>query len=684
MALIEARPNPDAYKALCTHFIQPCATPTIQRLGVAEKLEEAGALRNELQMWNRWGWIRRPEGDAPYGYSVRRQTLDPILRQTAAETPGVTFLPGSSATGVVRDGSRIVGVEVRDSDGNQSTISAALVVAADGRHSKLAEFAGVGARRIPNKRSGYFAYYEGIPNPGNAARTWFLDPDVAYVFPNEHGISILACMFGRKEKLEWFRKDLAGNLRRTFERLPDGPDLGGATQISKVIGAVDLPNFWRKRGPEGIAFIGDAMVSSDPLFGVGCGWAFNEAEWLVECTAGHLSSGGELGKAVDGYRKVVRKQILAHYLMTSEYSLNRRYNPAEKLLFSAAAKDPKLANVIHDFGGRVIPVSKLVSPATMGRAALVNLRSRPDKELTARNRVLASRVVTPPGEPGLRRRAIEVAGIESPMIESGPVDAREAVVFVHGNPGSSEDYSGLVAEAGKLGRAVAVDMPGFGRAGKPADFDYTVSGYAAHLGRILDHLGIDRVHLVAHDFGGPWALAWAARNPEAYASATLIDTGVLLGYRWHYLAKIWQTPVAGELFNAVATAPAFRLMLRHGNSGGLPRPFLDRMYADFDRGTKRAVVNLYRATRDVETPSQQLREILGKIERPVLVIWGKKDPYLGYQFAEDQKLTFPNARVVVLEDSGHWPFVDNPEAVQAALIPFLSDAMRQSSAVAGN
>jgi pimeloyl-ACP methyl ester carboxylesterase len=227
-------------------------------------------------------------------------------------------------------------------------------------------------------------------------------------------------------------------------------------------------------------------------------------------------------------------------------------------------------------------------------------------------------------------------------------------------------------------------MPGFGQAGKPAGFHYTVEGYAAHLGKILAHLGIDRAHLVAHDFGGPWALAWAAANPQAYASATLIDTGVLIGYRWHYLAKIWQTPVAGELFNATATAPAFRLMLRHGNSGGLPRQFLDRMYADFDRGTKRAVVRLYRATRDVNTPSQQLQAVLGKIERPVLVIWGKKDPYLGYQFAEGQKVTFPNARVVVLEKSGHWPFVDNPEAVRDALIPFLSEAMKESSAVAGS
>ncbi|MEX0789905.1 MAG: alpha/beta hydrolase, partial [Actinomycetota bacterium] len=306
---------------------------------------------------------------------------------------------------------------------------------------------------------------------------------------------------------------------------------------------------------------------------------------------------------------------------------------------------------------------------------LVNLRSRPDKDQVARNRTQAAGVMTPADPKGLRRGTVEVAGVVSPYIESGPHGSREAVVFVHGNPGSSEDFAGLVAEAGKLTRAVAADMPGFGKAGKPAGFDYTVEGYAAHLGKMLAELGIDRVHLVAHDFGGPWALAWAAANPEAYASASLINTGVLLDYRWHYLAKIWQTPVAGEMFNASTSAPAFRLLLRHGNSGGLPRPFLDRMYADFDKRTKRAVLKLYLASRNPEEQFQQLRAALSQLDRPVLVIWGKKDPYIPHEQADAQRKTFPNARVVMLDGSGHWPFVDNPQAVQEALIPFLAEAL---------
>jgi pimeloyl-ACP methyl ester carboxylesterase len=92
-------------------------------------------------------------------------------------------------------------------------------------------------------------------------------------------------------------------------------------------------------------------------------------------------------------------------------------------------------------------------------------------------------------------------------------------------------------------------------------------------------------------------LRWAASHPDGFASATLINTGVLPGYRWHYLARIWRTPILGELFQATSTRRAFRLLLHHGNRPPLPRAFVDRMYDDMDRGTKRAILTLERAHR---------------------------------------------------------------------------------------
>ncbi len=271
----------------------------------------------------------------------------------------------------------------------------------------------------------------------------------------------------------------------------------------------------------------------------------------------------------------------------------------------------------------------------------------------------------------VRRGHVIYQGVRSPYLESGSQHSQEAVVFVHGNPGSSEDWRDLVSRAGAFARAVAPDMPGFGQADKPKDFDYTVEGYARHLDGILDHLGVRQVHLVLHDFGGPWGLAWAAQHQPRLASVTLINIGIMPGYRWHYLARIWRTPLLGELFFAATTRTAFGLSLKHGNPRGLPRAMVDRMYRDLDWGTKRAVLRLYRATNDPGRMADMLGPLFQQLDVPALVIWGAADPYVPVRYAERQRDFFPRARIVILEQSGHWPFADDPQAVADALIPFL-------------
>jgi pimeloyl-ACP methyl ester carboxylesterase len=270
---------------------------------------------------------------------------------------------------------------------------------------------------------------------------------------------------------------------------------------------------------------------------------------------------------------------------------------------------------------------------------------------------------------------LTVDSLRSPMLQAGPAEATEAVVFVHGNPGSSQDWARLVERTGTLACAVAWDHPGFGQADKPAGFDYTVKGYATHLGRCLEVLGITRAHLVLHDFGGPWGLAWAATHPDSFASATLLNIGILPGYRWHSLARIWRTPLLGELLNATTTRTGFRLLLRHGNPRGLPRPFVDRMYADLDGGTKRAILALYRATDDPAGASLRLGAALRPLDRPTLVIWGRHDPYLPVALASRQREAFPSARVEVLDDSGHWPFIDDSERTERLVLQFLGEVV---------
>ncbi len=275
---------------------------------------------------------------------------------------------------------------------------------------------------------------------------------------------------------------------------------------------------------------------------------------------------------------------------------------------------------------------------------------------------------------GLTTTAVTVNGVRSPVLQAGDPDANEAVVFVHGNPGPKEDWEALLQRTGEFGRAVAADMPGYGTADKPADFRYTSDGYAKHLAGILEQLRINTVHLVMHDFGGPWGLAWAVQNPDAFASATLINTGVLLDYKWHRLARIWRTPGLGEAFMATTSKPAFRMLLSHDNPR-LPSSAVDRLY-EVSRSwpTKRAVLKLYRAT--PASAMGALREPLHELDRPALVVWGTDDVYIPWQQAERQRESFPSAQVQLLEGLGHWPFLEDPAHVAELVIPFLREHLR--------
>ena len=273
---------------------------------------------------------------------------------------------------------------------------------------------------------------------------------------------------------------------------------------------------------------------------------------------------------------------------------------------------------------------------------------------------------------GIERSSLLAGGTRTRLVQAGPAESSEAVVFVHGNPGSADDWERLaLAAAGAGKRALAFDLPDFGETIAPLDFDHSVFEYAGFVGEALSELGVERVHLVLHDFGGPIGLVWAMAHPDALASITLIDTGILPGYRWHSIARVWRTPIAGEALQASASRPFFGFMVNLQEPRGLPREFVDQMYDHYDRRTRKAVLKLYRATPDPGAMSENLIGLFRPRDVPALVVWGEGDAYLPSSFAVRQREAFPSADVHVLPASGHWPYADAPETVERLLVEFL-------------
>ena len=117
----------------------------------------------------------------------------------------------------------------------------------------------------------------------------------------------------------------------------------------------------------------------------------------------------------------------------------------------------------------------------------------------------------------------------------------------------------------------------------------------------------------------------------------------------------------------------FRLLTNRGQKRKLPREYLDSMYDNFDADTRRAVLKHYRVESNPRPAARRQADGLRPHDLPALVVWGGRDPYLGLELASAQKQVFPSARIVVIPDSGHWPFIDNPTEVASHVIPFLRE-----------
>jgi flavin-dependent dehydrogenase len=365
VALVDRSPDPEAYKTVCTHYIQPSATPTIERLGLAALIEESGGIRNSVELWTPYsGWVI-PRGRVPHGYNITRKVLDPMLRSLAAGTAGVEYMPGLNVVGVSRNG-RVTGVEVETQARDRRRLSARLVVGADGRDSSVASLAEMPGKVKPHRRFFYWAYWTGLDPGRTRSRMWMLDPDFAYLFPNEGGQTIVLTA-PHESRLPEFRADLEGAYMRDIARLPDAPDLSGATRTSKVLGKLKLPNVMRRAAQPGLALVGDAALASDPLWGVGCGWAFQSAEWLADAVAPALGSSGDLDSALARYAKQHRRRLGPHHFLIADIASGRRANPFERAMYRAAGRDEKVFHAFEAIGSRRRSPATLFDPRVLAR-----------------------------------------------------------------------------------------------------------------------------------------------------------------------------------------------------------------------------------------------------------------------------------------------------------------------------
>jgi pimeloyl-ACP methyl ester carboxylesterase len=247
---------------------------------------------------------------------------------------------------------------------------------------------------------------------------------------------------------------------------------------------------------------------------------------------------------------------------------------------------------------------------------------------------------------GVESRSADIDGLPVRWLHM-PCDD-PPILWLHGVPDSAELWTPFLDRAG----GIAVDLPGFGESGKPAEWPYSIAGYERFLSAFIDHVGAERVRVVGHDWGALGVLLGGR-----VARLVLIDAVPFLpGVRSNWVARTWRTPVAGELAMGATTGFLLRRL------GRLRRDHAAAVMRHFDHGTQRAILKLYRSASAAELAARA--PALAAVSAPALVLWGQRDRYLAPSWAPRIAAALGGEAVSeVVPGAGHWPWLDRPEVV---------------------
>lgn len=251
-------------------------------------------------------------------------------------------------------------------------------------------------------------------------------------------------------------------------------------------------------------------------------------------------------------------------------------------------------------------------------------------------------------------------------------------LLLHGVPDSAELWTPVIDGIQKRYTCYAPDLPGFYRSQVPLGFRFDLSGYANFVADLLDELGLfEPVTLILHDWGGIFGMAFACEYPERVKRIVGGSFPFSHLYRWHPWARVWQTPLLGELSMRLINRPLFAWEIRRG-SRRLSRQQIFAMYDGrvTNELSRETVLKLYRsaAPRRFLTWQARLEQLATQV--PIDLIWGQDDPYVPTFNAD---LLHARSKTLI-EHCGHWVPSEAPEAmIDLILHPPATAAVRKPS-----
>jgi pimeloyl-ACP methyl ester carboxylesterase len=251
-----------------------------------------------------------------------------------------------------------------------------------------------------------------------------------------------------------------------------------------------------------------------------------------------------------------------------------------------------------------------------------------------------------------------------------------ATVLIHGLGGFAESWRHNIPELARHSRVIALDLPGFGRSGKPRR-QYTTAFLARGLDGLFSALGVEQVRLVGHSLGGAVAARYALDHPGRVERLALLGAavpGFELRPSWIY--RTLSLPGVGELLASMITrrlcAKGLERCFAH------PDPAEIRFFVDHEFAARRsfegraAYLSLLRMVKDDFTfGAEAYRVALTSLGRHVLVIHGRDDRVIPLSHAQRVAEGLGGLEPRWLERCGHFPQIEQADAVNAYLREFL-------------
>jgi pimeloyl-ACP methyl ester carboxylesterase len=275
----------------------------------------------------------------------------------------------------------------------------------------------------------------------------------------------------------------------------------------------------------------------------------------------------------------------------------------------------------------------------------------------------------PPPIPGVRRSFVDARGVRFHVTEAGPVDGRP-VLALHGWPQHHWAYRELLADPPPGLRIIAPDLPGYGWSG-PAPHKWAKEDVASDVLALLDALGLDRVLLVGHDWGGYIGYLMVLREPGRFAGYLALN----MGYPW--ITTRMLLPHIGPLlqyqpliaFLGVPVQRHTKFLDFVFKVGSALDPATARVYTDRFRDpvVARAGRDTYRTFLVREVPRGARHPETRRATVPIRALFGGNDAVIHKSLVAPETA---NADDYTLEtvDCGHFVIDERPDLVRAKLI----------------